>query len=120
MGKQNIYYLKLVEELEFIFIWKIEKSPFYSIVKLPGGVVEKNLPANSGDETEFDPLVWKIPCSKKHYLPSIFPASESGISPTKESASGKYFPGKKTCLENSKDRGAWWATVQGVARVRCD
>ena len=74
MGKQNIYYLKLVEELEFIFIWKIEKSPFYSIVKLPGGVVEKNLPANSGDETEFDPLVRKIPCSKKHNLPSIFPS----------------------------------------------
>ena len=74
MGKQNIYYLKLVEELEFIFIWKIEKSLFYSIVKFPGGVVEKNLPANSGDETEFDPLVWKIPSSKKYYLPSIFPS----------------------------------------------
>ena len=74
MGKQNIYYLNLVKELEFIFIWKIEKSLFYSIVKFPGGVVVKNLPANSGDETEFDPLVWKIPSSKKYYLPSIFPS----------------------------------------------
>ena len=23
---------------------------------------------------------------------------------------------KYSCLENSKDRGAWWAVVQGVAR----
>ena len=74
MGKQNIYYLNLVKELGFIFIWKIEKSLFYSIVTFPGGVVVKNLPANSGDEIEFDPLVWKIPSSKKYYLLSIFPS----------------------------------------------
>ena len=25
-----------------------------------------------------------------------------------------------SCLENPMDRGAWWATVHGVARVRYD
>jgi len=24
------------------------------------------------------------------------------------------------CLENPMDRGAWWATVHGIAGVRCD
>ena len=74
VGEQNIYYLKLVEELVFIFLWKIEKFLFYSTVKFPGGIVVKNLPANSGDEIKFDPLVWKILSSKKYYLPSIFPS----------------------------------------------
>ena len=41
-------------------------------------------------------------------------------------ASGRY-PGEGngkplqySCLENPMDRGAWWATVHGVARVRCN
>ena len=25
-----------------------------------------------------------------------------------------------SCLENSMDRGAWWATVHGVARGGCE
>ena len=25
-----------------------------------------------------------------------------------------------SCLENPMDRGAWWATVHGIARVRYD
>ena len=25
-----------------------------------------------------------------------------------------------SCLENPMDRGAWWATVRGIARVRHD
>ena len=29
-------------------------------------------------------------------------------------------PLQYSCLENPMDRGAWWATVQGVARVRHD
>ena len=29
-------------------------------------------------------------------------------------------PLQYSCLENPMDRGAWWATVQGVTRVRHD
>ena len=29
-------------------------------------------------------------------------------------------PLQYSCLENPMDRGAWWATVHGVARVRHD
>ena len=46
-------------------------------------------------ETRSDPWVGQIPLKKAM-------AAHSGIS----------------CLENPMDRGAWWGTVQGVARVR--
>ena len=36
---------------------------------------------------------------------------ESGRSPGK----GNGYPLQYSCLENSKERGAWWATVRGVA-----
>ena len=56
----------------------------------PGGLAVKNLPADSGDS---DPI------------PAL------GRSPGKENGNPlQYF-----CLENSMDRGAWWATVHGVA-----
>ena len=29
-------------------------------------------------------------------------------------------PLQYSCLGIPKDRGAWWATIHGVARVRCD
>ena len=29
-------------------------------------------------------------------------------------------PLQYSCLENSMDRGAWWATVHGLQRVRLD
>ena len=51
----------------------------------------KNLSANAGD-------VGSIP--------------ESGTSPGE--GSGK--PSQFSCLGNSMDRGAWWATVHGVAK----
>ena len=45
---------------------------------------------------------------------------DTGLTP----GSGR-FPGvgngnplQYSCLENSKDRGAWWATVHGVAKSR--
>ena len=102
----------------FIFIWKIEKSLFYSIVKFPGGIVVKNLPANSGDETEFDPLVWKIPSSKKYYLPSIFPSIRVRNQHHKRVRVSirKILSRQENLPENSKDRGAWQATVHGVTK----
>ena len=57
----------------------------------PGGSMVKNPPANAGD-TGFIP--------------------ESGRSI--EGGNGN--PLQYSCLENSMDRGAWWATVQGIAK----
>ena len=37
---------------------------------------------------------------------------ESGRSPRE----GNGYPLQYSCLENSMDRGAWWATVHGVAK----
>ena len=53
----------------------------------------KNLPANAGD------------------LGSI---SVSGRSP----GEGNGYPLQYSCLENPKDRGAWWAIVRGVTKSR--
>ena len=49
----------------------------------------KNLPA--GQEAGFDPWVRKIPVGNSNPL-------------------------RDSCLENAKDRGAWWATVHRVTR----
>ena len=57
-------------------------------------LVEKNLPANAGDRRD---------------LGSI---SESGRSP----GEGNGNPFQHSCLGNPMDRGAWWATVHGVAK----
>ena len=56
----------------------------------------KNLPANAGDTRD----VGLIP--------------ESGRSP----GGGNGNPLQHSCLGNSMDRGAWWATVHGVTRSR--
>ena len=58
-----------------------------------GGSVVKNLPANSGDVED----AGLIPGS------GIFPGG------------GNSNPLQNFCLENPMDRGAWWATVHGVA-----
>ena len=61
----------------------------------PGGSVVKNLPANAED-------VDSIP----------------GLGRSPGEGSGN--PLKHSCLGNPMDRGAWWATVHGVARVGHD
>ena len=58
----------------------------------PGGSVVKNQPANAGDAS----------------IPG------SGRSPRVGSGNSV----QRFCLENSMDRGAWWATVHGVAKSR--
>ena len=60
----------------------------------PGGTVVKNLPANAGDAGGL--------CS----IPG------SGRSP----GVGNSNPLQYSCLENSMDRGVWWATVHGVKK----
>ena len=56
-----------------------------------GGAVVKNLPANAGD-------IGSVPGSKR--------------SP----GEGNGYPRQYSSLENSMDRGAWWATVNGVVK----
>ena len=56
----------------------------------PGGSEAKNPPTNAGDAES---------------VPG------SGRSPRE----GNGNPLQYSCLENSKDRGAWWPTVHGVA-----
>ena len=60
------------------------------LMGFPGGAVVKNPPTNSGD-------AGSIPGLER------YPGEGSGN------------PFQYSCLENSMDRGAWWATVQGVA-----
>ena len=61
----------------------------------PGGTVVKNLPASAGDTGDMG----SIP--------------KSGRSPgVRNSNSFQY-----SCLENSNDRGAWRATVHGIAEL---
>ena len=57
----------------------------------PGGSVVKNLPANAGD-TDLIPGLGRSP------------------------AKGNGNPLQYSCLRSPMDRGAWWATVRGVAK----
>ena len=62
------------------------------ILGFPGGTMVKNLPAGAGDTSSFTGL---------------------GRSPRR----GNGNPLQYSCLENSMDRGAWRATVHGVAKI---
>ena len=57
-------------------------------------LVVKNLPTNAGELREV----------------SLIP--QSGRSP----GGGNGSPLQNSCLENPRDRGAWWATVHGIAK----
>ena len=63
-------------------------------VGLPGGTEVKNSHANARNAREVD----SIPGSER------FPGEGNGN------------PLQYSCLVNSMDRGAWWATVHGVAK----
>ena len=64
----------------------------------PGGSVVNNLPANAGAAGDT----------------GLIPGS--GRSP----GGGNSNPLQYSCQDNPMDRGAWWATVYGVLRVRLD
>ena len=59
-------------------------------------LVVKNLPANAGDIRD----------------PGLIP----GLG--RSSREGQCNPLQYSCLENPIDRGAWWATIHGVAKSR--
>ena len=63
-------------------------------MSFPGGAVVKNLPANAGDTKDM----------------GLIPGS--GRSPGVGNGNPLQYP----CLENSQDRGAWWAILHGVAK----
>ena len=63
----------------------------YASEGLPGGSVVKNPPANVGDTGS---------------IPGL------GRSP----GEGNGYPLQYSFMENSMDRGAWWAAVHGVAK----
>ena len=63
---------------------------------LPGGSVEKNLPAKQGTAGDSGA--------------SLIPGS--GRSPGERHGN----PLQYSCLENPMDRGAWWAAVPGVTK----
>ena len=70
--------------------WSDLAAAAASLEGFPGGVSVKNLPANAGE-------VGSIPGSES-------PPGEGN---------GNLL--QNSCLENPMDRGAWWATVHGVA-----
>ena len=65
-----------------------------SLQGFPGGAVVKNPPASPGDARDA--------------------ASISGLERSPEEGHGNLL--QCSCLENPMDRGAWWATVHGVAK----
>ena len=60
----------------------------------PGDTVVKNLPANAADARDT----------------GLIPGSERSL------GRGNGNPFQYSCLENSMDRGDWWATVHGVTK----
>ena len=71
------------------------KSPVNSIQDFPGDSVVKNLPAKAGNARDL--------------------GLTRGLGRSPRVGNGNSL--QYSCLENSIDRGAWWSTVHGVARV---
>ena len=69
-------------------------TPIYTYTGFPGGEVVKNSPANAGDTKDMG----SIP--------------GSGRSPGEGNGNLLHY----SCLGNPMDRGAWGATVHGVAK----
>ena len=72
-------------------VLKIIYSPLRVLPGFPGDSVVKNIPVSAGDRGLI-PGPWRSP------------------------GGGNGNPLQHSCLENSMDRGAWWATVHGVAK----
>ena len=76
--------------------WDNIKLTNIHIIGVKGGAEVKKLLANSGDTRD------------------VSSTPGSGRSP----GIGKGNPLQYSCLENSINRGAWWATVHGVTKSR--
>ena len=71
-----------------------QKTNIITCWGFPGGSVVRNLPANAGDT------------GNGGLIPGL------GGSPGEGNDNLLWY----SCLENPMDRGAWWATVHGVAK----
>ena len=64
-------------------------------------------------------IIWGFPGSsdgKESACNAGDPGSIPGSGRSSEEGNG--YPFQYSCLENSMDRGIWWATVHGVAKSR--
>ena len=88
-------YHKVFTTVSSPYVLKYQNTSVYiqysAVGGFPGGSVVKNPPANAGDSGS---------------IPG------SGRSPGEENGN----PLQCSCLGNAMDRGAWWATVHGVAK----
>ena len=97
------YHLSIYLSIIYLFCFKVFSllsldnfsMPVYGKFGLPGDSGGKEPTCNVGNP-RFNPWVWKIP------------------------GEGNGYPLYYSCLENSVDRRAWWATVHGVERIRLD
>ena len=71
----------------------------------------------------FDPWVGKIPWRRKWQASPVFLPGKSSVGDTGSIPGLGRSPGEgngntlqSSCLENPMDKGAWWATVHGVAK----
>ena len=55
-------------------------------------------------------MVKNLPAMQVTWVPSLGRVDSPG--------EGTGYPLQYSCLENSMDRGAWWATVHGVTKSR--
>ena len=81
------------------YSWSALDKTFRSVdfvLGFPGGSAVENLPANAGDTGDAGSSLGS----------GRFPGVRNGN------------PLQYSCLENSMDRGAWWATVHGVTKSR--
>ena len=87
--KKNVFrFIDVIQVAQFICLFYL---CIYFLLGLPWWLSGKNLPANAGD-------LGLIP--------------ELGRSP----GEGNGNPLQYSCLGNPMDRGAWWATVDGVTK----
>ena len=82
--------------LDTVSVIKLLQTSAMKKLGFPGGAVVKNLSANAGDIGD--------------------PGSIPGLGRLSAVENGN--PLQHPCLEHSMSRGAWWATVHGVAESR--
>ena len=91
LGKMKIKTWSIRWSLCYIRKWYEQINSYMRLRGFPGGPVAQNHPANAGDTGS---------------------VAGSGRSP----GEGNVNPPQCSCLENSMDRGAWWATALGVPK----
>ena len=76
-----------------MILFHVSVEPLLIIIGFPGDLAVKNLPVNAGDT-----------------------GSIPGLERSPGEGNGN--PLQCSCLENPRDRGAWWAAVYGVTQSR--